>query len=121
MWHRWDWVSDGSEKGGCDCRGKGCLCGQLASEGLRVPSVRTPPSLNTSPYFTHIHLLMLHPPPTPSLPSLPNEPPDSVSKTDQICFDWVRFPKLFKAVSHFNDIIKGPRQEDESFFFVFRS
>lgn len=26
---------------------------------------------------------------------------------------------LFKAVSHFNDIIKGPRQEDESLFFVF--
>lgn len=43
----------------------------------------------------------------------PNEPPASVSKTDQICFDWGNFPTLFKAVSHFNDVIKGPRQKDE--------
>lgn len=60
-----------------------------------------------------MHALVLHP--------SPNEAPDSVSKTDQICFDWGSLPMLFKAVSHFNDVIKGPRQKDESLFFVFLS
>lgn len=75
---------------------------------LRSFSLTTPPN---SPCFTH----------TPMLHPYPNEPPSPVSKTDQICFDWSRFPILFKAVSHFNDIIKGPRQKDESYFFVFPS
>lgn len=76
---------------------------------LRSPSLTTP-RLKLTPV---LHTLMMHP--------SPNEPPGSVSKTDQICFDWSGFPMLFKAVSHFNDIIKGPRQKDESLFFVFPS
>lgn len=66
----------------------------------RSSSLTTPA---TSPRF--MHALVFHP--------SPNEAPASVSKTDQICFDWGNFPTLFKAVSHFNDIIKGPRQKDE--------
>lgn len=81
---------------------------------LKSASLTTPPPLSAPHPVLH--------PCTQSCctPPLTNHQA-SVSKTDQICFDWGRFPMLFKAVSHFNDIIKGPRQKDESLFFVFPS
>lgn len=89
----------------------GGMEGASAWSGARYhPPCLNPPSRSsslttpaTSPCF--MHALVLHP--------SPNEAPASVSKTDQICFDWGNFPPPSKAVSHFNDIIKGPRQKDE--------